>query len=83
MAHLALTLKGLSSAVAASERSSTAIWVSAGVIGEDEIRRLRDRGFDVTVFSFPIHTEDRQRMCDVVATIREHHPDDVVWVEQT
>ena len=57
--------------------SGAPLWLSAGVLSSDEISDLRARGCDVTTFSYAFSHAD----LDVISTIREHHPDEPLWIE--
>ena len=58
----------------------SALWVSLGVLEPSELAALRASGIAVTDFSRTIDPNDAMALADVISTIREHHPGQVVWV---
>jgi hypothetical protein len=56
-----------------------ALWVSGGVLGEDEVLRLR-KSRSVSIFAKQMAYTDAALIADAIDTIREHHPDEIVWV---
>lgn len=57
------------------------LWIGDGVLSQEEIQDLRDRGIEVTNFSYPISPESREEIDDALQTISEHHPNTRVWME--
>jgi hypothetical protein len=60
-----------------------AIWANSGVLSEGELLRLRDSGVEVTNFLRPIDTGNPSAVEGAVATVREHHVGQTIWVEHT
>ncbi len=58
------------------------LWISAGILTASELKDLRDRGADVTDFSYEIDLNEVDVIDDAIETIKEHHPDQVIWVER-
>jgi hypothetical protein len=78
MPHLAITRAGVQSFIA-SQASGSSLWIGSNVLSEAEISLLRAAGPDVTVFIHPVQTVAEVE--DAVPTLREHHPNDAVWIE--
>lgn len=57
------------------------IWVSGGVLTEEELLNLRSNGIEITNFSYKIDPFDREKVFDAVSIIEEHHPGERIWVE--
>jgi hypothetical protein len=84
-AHLvlfALTKHGLSEMFDLARGSKAAIWVNRGLLDELEIKGLRAEGFDLTDFVNWIDPTDASAVEDAVATLREHHPGQVLYIER-
>ena len=58
---------------------SACLWIGSDVLSEAEIQKLRAMEREVSVFIHPVRTPDEIE--DAVPTLREHHPDEPVWVE--
>jgi len=61
--------------------SGCALWVTAGVLSPDELGALRAHGADVTDFDYEIAEGEWDAVECAVATIKEHHPGEVVWAQ--
>ena len=57
------------------------VWVSGGVLTEEELLNLRSNGMEITSFSYKIDPFDREKVFDAVFVIEEHHPGERIWVE--
>jgi len=55
------------------------LWVSAGVLGKDEVEGLRASGRNVTTFANEIRSHEEVQ--EALTTIREHHPTESIWRE--
>jgi len=80
MVFLAITRSGYEE-FARIDASGVSLWVGAGVLSADELSSLRADGLDVSDFNFEIRREDSLAIEGAVATIQEHHPGEVVWVQ--
>ena len=60
----------------------SALWVNKDVLSSAELARLRASGASVTNFTRVIDICDSVSVDEAVATIKEHHPHEVVWVER-
>jgi hypothetical protein len=78
MVFLATTRRAFDECVAL--RSNGAIWVSGGIVSDAEAQRLRTSGLDLTRLAKPIAHDDPVALSNVLETIREHHPDQTIWV---
>jgi hypothetical protein len=56
------------------------VWVGADALSQDEHSAQVKSGVKVTRFSHPLGDGDTG--VDEVATIREHHPSEAVWVQR-
>ena len=78
MVFLVLSRDGLEAFRPRIDRDRDAVWVSGGVLSDAEVAELRREGIQLTVFSHPLDLND---LGPDVATVMEHHPGEVVWVE--
>jgi hypothetical protein len=51
------------------------------MLANDEIHLWRERGFDITNFLYKIDHTNPDELVEAVSTIKDHHPDEVVFVE--
>jgi len=78
---LILTGLNLAEAIEVARHSNAAVWTNAGVLGPDEVVRLRAAGLDLTIISRWIDPFDRSAVDSITSTIREHHPGQMLAVE--
>jgi hypothetical protein len=78
MVFLILTRAGFDAVRSRVEVGRDAVWFNAGVISQAEVSQLRSSGLDVTTFADALDVDD---LSSDVATIAEHHPSQVIWVE--
>lgn len=83
MVLFALTKQGLSEMLDLARGSSSAIWANDGLLDAAILGRLRAEGFDLTTFVRWIDPADEAAVQDAVENIREHHPDQVLYIERT
>ena len=57
------------------------MWVGGGVLSDIEISTVREKGVDLTTFSYLINLTDDKAIKEVLEIIAEHHPDERVWLE--
>jgi len=57
------------------------VWVGGGVLTDVEISTVREKGVDLTTFSYLINLTDDKAIKEALATIAEHHPGERVWLE--
>jgi hypothetical protein len=79
MVLLATTPEGLKEALALAQSHGFAVWCSAGTISEQEFTARKEPA--LTRFSHSLSGLEPEVIADAVATIREHHPNERVWVE--
>lgn len=79
MVFLAITPRGLTDALRESANSGTAVWCGADAISEEDFA-ARKTG-SLTRFTYELGERDPLVLEDALSTIKEHHPDEVVWVE--
>jgi len=82
MILFALTPRGLTDAKAlAAQNSNVAIWCPAEAMTEQESGAAGS--ISVTRFSLPLKGDGNPRlsMKHAMDVIREHHPDETVWIE--
>ena len=78
MVFLILSRGGFEALRPCIDRERDAVWVNAGVLSDAEVGELRRAGMELTVFANPL---DVSELAPDVATVVEHHPGEVVWVE--
>jgi hypothetical protein len=84
-AHLvffALTKHGLADIFDLARGKSAPIWVNQGLLDVADLNRLRSEGFNLTDFVYWIDPSDEPLVQEAVETIREHHPDQVLYIER-
>ncbi|MEO6022716.1 MAG: hypothetical protein ABIP64_06310 [Burkholderiales bacterium] len=57
------------------------IWVNLNVLTRAEIEELRQSGVEVTSFTQLIDPTVSEFIEDALDSIREHHPNEIIWVE--
>jgi len=83
MVFLVLTRNGLAEAARlADTKAIVALWISGGVLDAAELAQLRATGLSVSAFSSTIATGNRDAIENAISTIREHHPDECIWMER-
>jgi hypothetical protein len=60
--------------------SNTSLWVTAEVVNQNEFDALRAAGISVTSFNYSLTTDDLAGIEQAIETVREHHPNQTVWV---
>jgi hypothetical protein len=78
VAYIAITRAGVASVVQAGGDANP-LWIGSEVLSEAEIAHLRASGIELAVFVHPVRTS--ADIEDAVSTLREHHPNQAVWVE--
>jgi hypothetical protein len=81
MVLLILTGSGMDDALEAALVAKAPVWLNAGLLGSAEVTQLRARGLDLTTMAFRTDPLDREEVEDVVNTVREHHPGQMLFVE--
>lgn len=62
--------------------SKSAIWINHGLLTVAELDRCRAEGFVLTNFVRWIDPSDESAVQEAAWTIREHYPDQVLYVER-
>jgi hypothetical protein len=81
MIFLALTLKGYESYQSIGNNLGCLLWLSAGIFSKAELVALRQSGLAFSDFSYVIEPNDKEAILCAIDTIKEHHPNETVWVE--
>lgn len=81
MVYLVLTRKGYEELVREFQCVPSPLWVNKGVLSDTELGSLRSSGSAITDFIFPITPSDAQEVSEAAYTVKEHHPNESVWVE--
>lgn len=81
MIYLVLSRQGYTQLAASPAWPPAALWVSHGVLAPSELTDLRESGIAVTDFTQQIDPSNLAAQSDAIDSIREHHPDQAVWVE--
>ena len=58
------------------------MWLNSEVLSNSEIEGLRKDGYLLTNFKNWIDPNDQNAISTAIDTIKQHHPSEVVWVEQ-
>ena len=57
------------------------VWVGGGVLTDIEISIVREKGVDLTTFSYLINPTDEKAIEEALVIIAEKHPGERVWLE--
>jgi len=82
MVFFVISRRGFEDYLSLEKELSAPLWISAGILSISELEALRYRGADVTDFNYEIGLNENEVIDDAIETIREHHPDKVIWVER-
>ena len=82
MIFFVISRKGFEDYLSVKEKLAAPLWISAGVISQSELELLRHSGADVTDFNYVISLNENEVIDDAIETIKEHHPDEVIWVQR-
>lgn len=77
----ALTKHCRADLIAMLRQSKTPIWVNHGLLSATELAQFRVEGIDITNFANWINPSDSEAVQQAVATIKEHHPNQAIFVE--
>jgi len=81
MIFLVLSRNGYNALLALIGHVSSLMWVNQDVLSKAELDALRQSGVAVTNFTDLIDPASAQAVEDAQDIVREHHPDDIIWVE--
>lgn len=82
MIFFVISRKGFESYLSVATNVSAPLWVSAGVLSQSELDELRSREVNITNFNYEIGLNETEVIEDAIETIREHHPDEVIWIQR-
>ena len=68
-------------AIALARTHGHFVWVGSDAISEVEHRSLCDEGVRITRFDYPLDTAEAAELEDALATVMEHHPEEILWVQ--
>jgi hypothetical protein len=81
MVYLALNRTSALEAIRVAHTQASAIWVGSDAITEDEHQVFSSKGVNLTRFSYPLAGAESDIVAEALATIREHHPGETIWVQ--
>ncbi len=81
MVFLALTRESALEAIALAKVGGHHVWVGADAVSHDEHSAHVKNGVKITRFSESLGDSDAA-IDEAVASIREHHPSEIVWVQR-
>ena len=79
MVFFAITREGLQSYLQL-QRFDLPLWLSHGVADETMQAQMRSSGIAASTFVYAIDPSDRGLIDDALDTIREHHPEETIWI---
>lgn len=79
MVFLAITPRGLKDALRTAASLAMPVWCGADAVSEEDFAALKGAG--LTRFNYELGERDSLVLEDALATIDQHHPGEVVWVE--
>jgi hypothetical protein len=62
--------------------ASVTLWVNKDVLSDIELKEVRTAGLPVTDFTRMIDILDGIALDEAVDTIKQHHPNECVWLER-
>ena len=62
--------------------ATVALWVNKDVLSDSELVKARAAGLSVTDFTRMIDILDGVAIDEAVDTIKQHHPNECVWLER-
>jgi hypothetical protein len=78
---LALSRESVLEAIALAKAGGHHVWVGADAMSQGEHSAQVEKGVKLTRFSFVL--DGAAAIDDAVATIREHHPSETIWVQRS
>lgn len=81
MVYLVLTRNGYEELIRQLHYVPSPLWVNKDILSSAELSALRSSGIALTDFVYPINPSDTQEVSDAAYTVKEHHPNQTVWVE--
>lgn len=81
MVYLILTRRGYEEVLRELQRVPSPVWVNQGVLSAEELASVRAAGTAITDFTRFITPSSASAIEEAAATVREHHPNECIWVE--
>ena len=81
MVFLALSRESALEAIGLAKAGGHSVWLGADALTQDEHQAQVASGVKVTRFSYPL-AAGSDAIDEAVATIREHHTSEVIWVQR-
>lgn len=82
MVFFALTPHGLPEILELALTRQIFVWLNHGLLSELDMSHYRNKGLLLTNFVHWIDPHHPSQVEDAVATIREHHPHEVLYIER-
>jgi hypothetical protein len=57
------------------------VWVNKGVLSQKELYLYRNKGVNLTDFTYQVDKTDSLDIKSAVQIIKKYHPEDTIWVE--
>jgi hypothetical protein len=80
MVYIVLTEKGLDDILQSAVKPKE-IWLNGGVANGERLSQLRADRWSISSWTSPFDPEDLEQLDGAISTVREHHPDDTIWLE--
>jgi len=81
MVYFALEPAAAVEAIHLSKEVGCAVWVGSDAITEEQLKQLSQDGHNITRFSHPLGNAANKDIAFDLATIEEHHPNEIIWVQ--
>ncbi|MGZ5580650.1 MAG: hypothetical protein ACXWGW_16370 [Methylobacter sp.] len=81
MVFFVLSREGLESCLSIGANISASLWIPAGILSQSELDELRSSELSITNFNYEIGLDASEVIDAAVQTIKEHHPNEVIWVQ--
>jgi len=78
---LAISRESALEAIALAKSGGHHVWVGSNALSQDEHQAQLAKGVRLTRFSYSLMAGS-DTIDEAVATIREHHPADTIWVQR-
>ena len=57
------------------------VWCASGILTVSESKALYSAGVDLTIFNYEVNIHDQELLDGALQTIREHHCDMNIWLD--
>lgn len=58
-----------------------AIWLASNILDDAEIDSIWEKDVELSVFNYEVDTSEQEDLECAMSTIKEHHPDQNIWVQ--